>query len=204
MKRRRLVIPLMHPAAIVRGAWASEPVMIEYVRRGLRMLREGGRPLPVTEPPPNTILYPTLEDMRRWRADLDRLEDQRLSVDIESAGPHIRCIGFCRLADEAILCVRFRRQGGALWWPHRADLRAAAEWCDEVLRTYPLVFQNGQAYDVPELEEPGFEVGQYVFDTMLAQRYLYPEMPADLQFIGVFYCGLTAWKHLVKEPKEGK
>lgn len=68
-------------------------------------------------------------------------------------------------------------------------------------------FHNGQAFDIPYLEYQGFEVQGYVGDTMLLQRYCFPEQPADLQSMANFYAEMSPWKELsdqVNEDEEGE
>jgi hypothetical protein len=156
----------------------------------------------VGKPPPNSILNPTLHDL--WRFAEGELAEG-VAVDIETAGDFLICIGFARLADEAAICVPFRGQGGVGYWSD-GDLPKAVAWCDDLLGTpsIPLVFQNGQAFDVPRLRRMGFRVEGYAFDTMLAQRYAYPELPADLQFIANLYGDLVPWKWLLRGGEEGK
>ena len=109
------------------------------------------------------------------------------------------------MADEVALCCPFLGQGGVQYWKPQ-ELPVAVAWCDDILGDpdIPLCFQNGQAFDVPILTRMGFRVSGYTFDTMLAQRYAYPELPADLQFIANLYGDLIPWKWLLKGEQEGK
>ena len=65
----------------------------------------------------------------------------------------------------------------------------------------PLCFQNGQGFDIPMLRKAGFLVRGYTFDTMLCQRYMYPEMPANLQFIANIYGKIPPWKWVLKQEE---
>jgi hypothetical protein len=146
-------------------------------------------------------LRPTLQDVREYLAD--PINWYGLAVDIETAGEHLLCIGFARLADEECLCVPFRKQFGEPYWPDRKTLRGAVRAVASVLADpeVPMCFQNGQGFDVPYLTEMGFEVKGYTFDTMLCQRYMYPEMPANLQFIANIYGKIPPWKWVLKQEE---
>jgi hypothetical protein len=104
------------------------------------------------------------------------------------------------VATEEYVCVSFRQQHGALTWS-LADTAAVAQLLDDVLcdPKVPKVFHNGQAFDIPYLEGIGFgPVQGYAGDTMLAQRYLYPDMPAKLEFVAGLYARIPAWKWMAK------
>lgn len=191
---------VLHPARILRGGWALDPVQIEYTKRFAR--REFDRE-PIHEPPPGAVLDPTLEDLARWEKELLALPDHTLTCDIENAGPHIRLIGFARVHDERAIVVPFRRQGGAVAGTY-AEIRARAEWCQRVLQTYPVVMHNGQAHDVPHLEGVGFEQVNLVDDTILMQHVAYPELPRGLQFCATWYCKMPVWKGVEAAEDEDK
>jgi hypothetical protein len=104
------------------------------------------------------------------------------------------------VATEEYVNVHFRRQGGELAWSLR-DLAKVADLLDTVLCDPKIgkVFHNGQAFDIPYLEAIGFgPVQGFVADTLLMQRYLYPDMPANLQFVAGLYARIPAWKWMAK------
>lgn len=203
------VVPILHPAYIMLGLFGLEPAQVLYLKRVRRVLDGWDPPIPPIEPgPPGCITRPTSEDMADWRAALASLPDQTVTVDIENAGPHILCIGFCRVADLVAISIPFRKKGGAPWW-FAPFLPLVIEWVDEILSNpeIPKVFHNGQAHDVPILERTGFVVRGFTDDTMLMQHVCYPEMPKKLEFLGILYAGMPAWKWLSKgteEEGEGK
>lgn len=196
--RKLWVVSILHPGSVVRGAWAAEPQQWEYLKRA-RALAGGGWEPPSHEQLTNRFnFHPTGTAVRDWcsRVILDRAT---IACDIECAGPHLVCIGFCRLDNKEGIVVRFRGPAGVPLWG--AELPAVVEATYEVLSD-PLVpkwFHNGQAFDIPYLEAQGFEVAGFAGDTMLLQRYMFPEMGASLQECGVFYLGVPAWKYLSKD-----
>lgn len=200
------ILSVLHPANILRGQFGKEPAQIHYLRhyRGLLVDLEAGREpslIDVSEPPPGATLFPTRSDLEEWR--LGPLAEG-VTVDVEAAGPHLICVGLCRVADERSVCLRFRSQGGAVYWPTFDELCWAIEWLGEVLANpeIPLVFHNG-SYDILEvLEAYGWKVVNYAFDTMLGQHVVFPEMPKALQFCATLHCRIPGWKWLVKEDEE--
>ena len=108
------VVPIMHPAAILRGAFAQEPFQIDYLRTALKVAREGtGWIDDLSVAPKGANLYPTLEDLDEFTTSTTG----PYTVDIECAGPHLECVGFCDVASEKYVCVRFRVAGGGVYDP---------------------------------------------------------------------------------------
>ena len=132
-----------------------------------------------------------------------RARGHHVAVDVECAGPYLRCVGFWDRERGAGLVAHFRAPGGrpAL---RGQELRQLVEAVGELLADPEVlkVFQNGQAFDVPYLTELGFEVQGYDFDTLLAQHLVWPELPKGLEFLGKVYAGLPGWKHLLGSPDE--
>jgi hypothetical protein len=185
---------------IVRGRWGEEPSQILHLKRawGTPMRYEN-----IDEPPPGALLDPTVEQLREWRAGIGPLG---ITVDIENAGPHLVALGLCRVDDEVPVVISFRRGSGSAEPTHSIDeLVARIQFIHEVLGdpSIPKVFHNGQAHDVPHLEELGFRVEGYADDTILMAHVAYPEMRKSLQKLAILFAGMPKWKHLVKEEEEG-
>jgi len=206
---RAKVLTLVHPSAIQRGQWGKEFFQVEFLRRAKRWAFDGepSEPIDINQPITKANLFPTLAEIEAFLLD-DRCREQGVAIDLEAAGPHPRCLGLMLVEDEEYICIHFRRQGGGVYWKYTELCRIV-----ELLQFFmadpevPKVFQNGQAYDVPQLEELGFMVRGYYeggFDPLLAHRYAYGESPADLQTLGIVYGGLPAWKRLVREEDEGE
>lgn len=198
------ICPIMHPAAIIRGRYADEPAQVVYLERAGMLASGEWVPEDVSSPPSEGVLSPTLPDLTTFGQARGLTEG--VTCDIETAGDYLVCIGFARMVDEASICVPFLRQGGFRYWPTWEDHVSAVAWTFKILSDpeIPKVFQNGQAFDIPRLVALGFVVENYAFDTLIAQRYAYPEMAADLAFLGGFYGGIPNWKWLAREEQEGK
>lgn len=192
----------------MKGGWGKEMFQVRYLRR-LRGWLDGKpcTPIDVTQPPPKANLFPSLPEIKAFLED-PRCQSQGVAIDLEAAGPHPRCLGLMLVDDEEYVCVHFRHQGGGAYWSY-TDLCTIVTLLQIFLADpeIPKVFQNGQAYDVPELEALGFEVNGYYeggFDPMIAHRYAYGESPADLQTLGIAYGGLPAWKRLTRQEEDGE
>lgn len=195
------VLQLAHPAFILRGQFGRRQSQLHALRR-LRRWLDTGQDGPEPAEAPETYdgdPWPTADAICRWLYALEKTSPEGVAVDIEAAGPHIRLIGFARW-DEAYLPVSIRDVGGAIHYS-RADLERivrAVYWSLANPRI-PKFFHNGFSYDIPQqLEAVGFHVENYADDTLLQQRYAYPEAPAELLYCGIHYGKLGAWKHWVK------
>jgi len=202
------VSPILHPSYIIKGKWALEPAQVTYLRRIAKILA-GDRPtIPDVAAYPPSLTIPAVPDqLDEWLEGLPPPGegDRRLAADIEGIGNVLIGIGFCRFEDEATIYVPFRRTGGELYWTDPKSQRRAVEWLDRVLSdpTIGKVFHNGNTFDIPFLEQFGFEVGGFVDDTMVGQAYIYAEMPKRLEFLGTLWAGLPSWKYLSKVGEEG-
>jgi len=192
------VVPILHPAYILRGMWALDPVQPEYLALALALARGELTPPLVERAPPHAIIEPTLEDLAQWKAG-----PAGVAVDIETAGPHLVCIGFARADDEAYICIRFRKQGAKKAYE---DLMPYIEFAYDLLAdpNVPKIFHNGQEFDVPQLVDAGFVVNNFNFDTLIAHHILWAEMPKRLEFLASAYCGVPGWKYLVNEDEQGE
>jgi hypothetical protein len=195
----------MHPSAIIKGAHAEEPFQVRHLGTALRVASEGvwwvedmGK-----VPPGKANLFPTFGELERFFL---LRTGNRLYCDIECAGPHLVCIGFYCATTDYYICMRFRDEGGAVWEPD--TLEARAELLFSVLSSphHPKVFHNGQAFDIPYLEDMGFEVNGYVNDTMLMAHVAYAEHKKSLEFLAFNWADMLGWKDMLDEndEEEGK
>lgn len=199
------VLPILHPARILRGGWSLAPAQrasLLRVRELLADLDAGVTPrnyLDTDTPPPNTNLNPTLDDLPRWSSTG---LDEGVSIDIECAGSHLRGVGFTKLGDLSSLWVPILDQGGAQYWSYN-DLRVVVEWMQGLLASPIIkVWHNGIAFDVGYLEEVGFEVAGPHLDTIMLAHTHMPEMPKKLQWLATYHLGWPSWKQLSDVDEE--
>jgi len=187
----------------VKGQWALEPGQEVYIRR---TVARDYPVLDVTEPPPGGCLFPSLEDLARFRPKVT----SGLSIDLETCADHIICAGL-RVVDMDTyevgdgLTLRFRVRGGGLYWRWPEHVRAVG-WLAELLANPDItkVFWNGVTFDVPMLIKAGFEVRGRFVDGMILMRSAYLEMPSGLQFTSTFFLGMPVWKSLIDEEEDEK
>lgn len=201
---KRFITPIVHPASIMRKRWALEPAQISYLKR----LAADPAPtlVDVSQPPPNTVENPTLDELREF-CELLGADRPAVVFDVENAGPHLVCCGMLALdaagnPDEGV-CFRFRHAGGAPWWPWEQHLEVV-RLLDDILRDEHLT-KIGHfilQHDIPLLEFNGFEVRGPVLDTSVLCHSTHSELPKGLQFLATLFCGAPHWKS-IKDDKDG-
>jgi uracil-DNA glycosylase len=186
------VLPTYHPAVIFRQ-WAVRPVAIMDLIKGKRESLFPDIRLPKRQ----IWIEPTLEDIYEF----DRLHIngcKGLSVDIETSGHAITCIGFAPRKDIAIVIPGIDpRRTGRPYWPSVDVERKVYKVIKDILtRPIPKIFQNG-LYDISFIWR-AWRIGvrNAEHDTMLLHHALQPESLKSLGFLGSIYTDEGAWKQM--------
>lgn len=181
-----------HPAAVLRQ-WELRPVTVMDLAKAKR---ESLFP-EIRRPQRSIWIEPTLEDLESFH-DLYLIRCTILSVDIETAGTQITCIGFAPSADVALV-VPFldTRKKGKSYWDSASAERRAWEFVRRILEgPIPKLFQNG-LYDISFLwRSYGIKTMNATEDTMLLHHALQPESLKGLGFLASVYCNESAWKQM--------
>lgn len=185
------VLPTYHPAAILRQ-WENRPTVVADF---MKAVRESAYP-EVRRPDCEIWIEPSLEDMERFYDNFIAGCDL-LSVDIETSGNQITCIGFAPDTKHAI-CIPFfdRRTKSRSYWPTAKDELAAWAFVRRVLREPSIrkLFQNG-LYDIAFLwRANGIATFGAAEDSMLLHHALQPESLKGLAFLGSIYTDHGSWK----------
>jgi uracil-DNA glycosylase len=185
------VLPTYHPAAVLRQ-WELRAVAIIDLTKAHR---ESTFP-DLRRPEREIWIEPTISDVRNFYAN-HIIGCPLLSVDIETAGNSITCIGFAPRPEIAIV-VPFLdpRRKDRSYWTSPGDERAAWQIVREILhdRGIPKVFQNG-LYDIAFLwRSMGLKTLGAAEDTMLLHHALQPESLKSLAFLGSLYTDQESWK----------
>ena len=187
------VLATYHPAAVIRQ-WELRPVTILDL---MKAKRESEFP-EIRRPKREIWIEPTLEDLHEFKENYIKDSD-RISVDIETTGNYITCIGFASSQQAAIVIPFFdgRRKDRSYWPSQRAE-HDAWVFVRSVLEspTPRKLFQNG-LYDIAFLWRAyGIKVMGAEHDTMLLHHALQPESLKGLGFLGSIYSDEGAWKQM--------
>lgn len=201
LRRTFKVLPTYHPSAVARD-WTLRPIVLSDLDKARRY---SGSP-DITRPSRKIWLEPTLADLRIY--DYEHIRNSHiLSIDIETKGDQITCIGFAPDPWNAIVIPFFaeperdasgkvaRFADGNYWPTLELELKAwefVRKWCKK-----PAVFQNGM-YDMHRLWRTYGITCNPVDDTMLLHHALQPEMEKGLGFLGSIYTDEASWKFMRK------
>ena len=193
------LLPTYHPTAVLRGP-ELRPIVLADLDKALR---ESAYP-DIRRPHRDIWIEPDTGDIVRFiREIISERQYSPLSVDIETSGTRITCIGF-GYSDVAIV-VPFddsRTKNGNYWSTLEAE-RTVWQLIRGVLEDerIPKLFQNG-LYDIAFLARSvGIKVMGAEEDTMLLHHALQPEMEKSLGFLGSVYADEGAWKHMRTKTK---
>lgn len=186
------LLPCYHPRAILQE-WSHRPTTIFDL---IKARREATFP-EVRRPACEIWIEPILTDIEEFIHGHIKIGCDLLSVDIETSGTRITCIGFAPKPDLAIV-IPFDddRTKSRSYWTTREDESAAWKLISAVLAdgSIPKLFQNG-LYDIAFLwRSYGIGVRGARHDTMLAQHSLQPESLKGLGYLGSIYTDHGAWK----------
>ena len=200
------VLPTYHPAAILRE-WPLRAVTIMDL---FKAAREAEYP-EIRRPERFVYIEPSIDDLFAFERDFI-LSASALSIDIETAGDQITCVGFAPSIDRSIVVpfVDPMQKDGNYWRTAEEEVQAWAivrRWCamtipPEKRRTRwkglpykPGVGQNFQ-YDMHRLwRTMGVEVVNED-DTMLLHHSLQPELEKGLGFLATIYTDELPWKFM--------
>jgi len=189
------VLPTYHPAAILRQ-WNLRPIAVIDFQKAAR---ESTHP-EIIRPIREIWIEPTLEDIYEFHR-LYIAGVQLISVDIETSGRHITCLGIGASQSRAIV-IPFRdgKRLGRNYWPDAELEREVWSYIRELLGNPSprKLFQNG-LYDIAFLwRAMGIIVRGAAEDTMLLHYSLQPESLKGLGFLGSVYTDEGSWKDMRK------
>lgn len=186
------VLPTYHPSAVNRQ-WELRPTTVADL---IKAKREASSP-ELIRPEREIWVEPTIQDIKEFTETYIKGCDL-LSVDIETAGKFITCIGFAPSVDRAIVIpFEHPQRKGHNYWETKAEEVLVWKLIKEIVedRSIPKLFQNG-LYDISFLIKAyGIRTYGAAEDTMLLQHALQPEALKGLGYLGSIYTDEGAWKH---------
>lgn len=183
------VIPTIHPAAVLQMAKWEKRCLADWGR-----IREQSEtdtwPVPVR----NTITDPTHIQIEEWiHANCNNFPASPMSVDIETWGKVLSCVGFATSPMESITIPLV---GGAL---ELGVARAYISYlcsldCEKILH-------NG-LYDWYWLDDAGIELRNFKWDTLYMHHAFDPYESHSLDFLSSIYTYQPYWKDEAKDAEE--
>lgn len=188
------ILPTYHPAAIMRD-WTLRPIVIADLHKAKREQEFSE----VRRPRRDVWVEPTILDIQNFFDVSDIGNSPLVSVDIETIGDMITCVGITPRTDMSIVIPFFDpTKPDKNYWPDiKLEIGAweAVRW---VCENRPTLFQNGM-YDIHFLwRTMGIRVLNAAEDTMLLHHALQPELQKGLGFMGSIYTDEASWKLMRK------
>lgn len=186
------VLPTYHPAAVGRD-WTLRPIVLADLEKAKR---ESVFP-ELIRPRREIYIEPSLNDLLEFEHKFIH-PSPNLSIDIETKGDQITCIGFAPSRGRCLVVPFYdptKRDGN--YWPDLGTEMRAWEWVRRMCALRKrIVFQNGM-YDMHFLwRRYGIPTPHAEHDTMLLHHALQPEMEKGLGFMGSIYTDEASWKFM--------
>jgi len=185
------VLPTYHPSAVARD-WKLRPIVIADLHKAKR---EAEFP-EIRRPRREIWIEPTFKDINTFYNEY-MLDCDELSIDIETIGNQITCIGFAPTEVVALVIPFYdpRQKDGNYWRTIEEELRV---W--DLVRYFcsldrAVVGQNFM-YDMRFLLDSYGIPCPNTNDTMLLHHALQPEMQKSLNFLASVYSDELKWKFM--------
>lgn len=153
----------------------------------------------------NIWLRPSLEDLTTFLHD-HILPNEYLSVDIETQGNQITCVGFAPTAHDALVIPFYDPDRRENYWPTHSEELSAWAFIRQCLSLgKKVLYQNG-LFDMSFFwQSVGIPNPDASDDTMLLHHALQPEMQKGLGFLASLYTNEVQWKYMGRATvkKEG-
>lgn len=187
------VMPTWHPAGIFRQPKNYPTFIID-----LQKIKLESNSSEIKIPDREFWLEPSIEDLESfWSMH----QSTTISVDIETAGKFITCVGIAP-SEKTSLVIPFvsKQSPDYSYWPTATKEKAAWDWITKILTDSAIhkILQNG-LYDFQRLWfDMGIPIKNYSHDTMYLQHSLQPELPKSLDYLSSIYTNEPTWKHFSK------
>jgi uracil-DNA glycosylase len=184
------ILPTYHPMGVLHQISLRPIAVLDLIKAE----RQSHYP-DLRRPKREIWIEPTIEDLHAFRRHINGF----VSVDIETSGSHITCVGFAPTPGLGLV-IPFHdsRRKGRSYWPTLADERSAWRYVREICEEPKIkkVFQNG-LYDIAFLYRAmHIRTRGAEHDTMLLHHALQPEALKSLGFLGSIYTDEGAWKQV--------
>jgi len=199
LRRQFKVLPTYHPSAVLRE-YTLRPVILADLDKGRRYSENPD----LVRPQREIWIEPILDDLATFERDYIS-RSTRLSIDIETKGDQITCIGFAPSPSIAIVVPFFSElRPGKNYWPDLQSELTALEYVKRWCETKECVFHNG-LYDMHRLyKQFGIRCYKNIDDTMLCWHSQQPEMLKSLGFLGSILTDEASWKFMARRAETTK
>lgn len=185
------IFPIYHPRAIF-AEWELRAVLFADMQKLAVELT-----FPEIRRPAREIwIEPAYGDLVRFEEE-HILPAKQLSIDIETAGTLITCIGFAPRSDLALVVPFVTSKG--LYWKSLDEEVHVWKWVRRICALDKQIVGQNFLYDAHHLwRNYGIPVPHAAEDTMLLHHALQPELKKGLGFLASLYTSEARWKFMAK------
>lgn len=193
------VLPIMHPAWIMRMNWEWYYIGIKDLKR-VEALSRG---IKLEEVEPHFIIKPTIQQALEFIYEIFSHPTEEWCIDIETRGDTISCFGLSINGvrpDEAI-CIPIHTTTGPYW----TETEEASVWraLGDAFKVNPNCLNQNLNYDIDYmLSDYRIEPSGFSFDPMIAHKLCYPEFDKGLDFTTSVYTYIPYYKDEGKSWKK--
>lgn len=181
------LLPLIHPAAILREWYLRSPTVHDLKTRVPMALEDRWRPAKE----PTILATPSFREaidvLDNWIATTKPID---IAADCETIQPNLTCFGFAESTSFALVVpfIRIENDFITSYWTIEEETQIVLRL--RRLLTHPLIRIIGQnfIYDTQYAQHWWGVTPRLDFDTMLAQNVLFPGTPKDLGYLASLYC----------------
>lgn len=194
------ILPTYHPSAVLRDM-SLRVVLFADLKKAAAEAHFPEIRRPVRE----FWIEPSLADMERFEAE-HIVPSPFLSIDIETKGNQITCIGFATATDVALVVPFYSRSSvDGNYWASFEEERSAWDLVRKWCRLRKVILGQNHLYDAGFLlRQYGITMPHMQEDTMLMHHAMQPEMEKGLGFLGTIYTDEPQWKFMREDVKTVK
>jgi len=188
------VIPTIHPAWFLYAGGFNSKKQRRAIEDWRRIRRESGTAERFHKQRKH-IVHPSMEELETFSKYLEKNPDIAVSVDVETWGKTLSCVGFATSSTESITIPLPRKgqRGREIFLSHiqRACASPSAK-----------VTQGGH-YDAFWLAHEGIRLNNWLWDTLAMHHCLHPTDEHSLHYLASIYCeDYRYWKDEAKDAEE--
>jgi uracil-DNA glycosylase family 4 len=193
------VLPIMHPAWIMRMNWEWYYIGIKDLKRA-KLLSEGKA---LKEVDPHFIIKPSINQALEFIYEIYSHPNEEWCIDIETRGDTISCFGLSidSILRDSAICIPIQTTTGTYW----TEAEEASIWkaLGDAFQANPKCLNQNLVYDIDYmLSDYRIEPSGFAFDPMIAHKLCYPEFDKGLDFTTSLYTYIPYYKDEGKSWKK--
>ena len=183
------VVPIIHPAATFRTPYWQRRCQLDWQRIAIEA---ASKRLDLVQS--EHLTKPTIGDCYAYVEEVQKRRDIPLSIDIETPGHRIGCVGFAQSGKFSFTIPTTLR-----YWGAQATLDEVWQIIKALCASdAPKVLQNGN-YDAYWLAEKGIFLHNYKYDCMAMHHALDAADDHNLAYMASVNLRMRPWKHIPKD-----